>query len=46
MDREVVGTGFAYRRRHDFDDPEGERDLRHFVQITIASGGGSHVERA
>jgi hypothetical protein len=32
MDREVVGTGLAYGRRYDFDDPEGERDFWDFVQ--------------
>jgi hypothetical protein len=32
MDREIVGTGLAYGRRHDLDDPEGERDFRDFTQ--------------
>jgi len=32
MDREIVGTGLAYGRRHDLDDPEGERDFQDFVK--------------
>src|ERR1700730_14810469 len=32
MDREVIGTGLAYGRRHDLDDPESERDFRDFVK--------------
>ena len=43
MHGQIVRSGLADGRGHDLDDPEGQRDLRDFVEEGISKDSSLHA---